>query len=179
MNLGKTMKDQIEQTVQAIIGMPMWSIGRAANLEWFLFGNEYRSVPAKKTGYKLVSDYSLHVQCAWRIRNHERIIIASRDRNYPTGEDPYKDIEEFEWDTRGGNRLDERVSKLLEERADNPLIVLSVLADEAGGLLIAMSEGFLLEVFSDDSLLSERWRFFRPYSENEHFVVTGHGIEIV
>jgi len=34
MNLGKTMKDQIEQTVQAIIGMPMWSIGRAANLEW-------------------------------------------------------------------------------------------------------------------------------------------------
>lgn len=52
----------------------------------------------------------------------------------------------------------------------------SVTADTLGGCSLALSDGFSLEVFPDDSLGGEYWRLLRRGNE-EHFVVTGAGIE--
>jgi hypothetical protein len=172
------MKSKIESFLSCLIGLPLWSIGRAGDIEWFAFGNERREVPGRDNVTKIVSEYSLHVQCAWRIRNQDKIIVASRDRFYPPGNDPLSNLEEFEWDTPGGNRLDELISKLLEERSLNPFIVISVRADTVGGVNINLIEGYRLEIFPDDSLSSEYWRFFKPFSEQEHFIITGHGVEL-
>ena len=98
------MKNQIEQILQVIIGLPLWSIGRAGDLEWFEIGDERRVIPINNGETKIISEYALHVQCAWRIRNLNQIYVASRDRYYPQGEDPYKDFEKFDWDKPGVNR---------------------------------------------------------------------------
>lgn len=173
------IKEIIEHSLRPIIGMPLWSIGRAGNLEWFAFGVHRHVVNnATKDGNpKIVSDYALHVQCSWRILDLEGIFVASRDRFYPAGDDPYKDLEEFEWDIPGVNRCDERVSKLLQEWATYPMIVNAVDVDFVGGLKITFNNGYKLDVFPDLSVEAEYWRFFKPYVDEEHFVVTGKGIE--
>ena len=171
------MKNQIEQILQVIIGLPLWSIGRAGDLEWFEIGDERRVIPINNGETKIISEYALHVQCAWRIRNLNQIYVASRDRYYPQGEDPYKDFEKFDWDKPGVNRLDERISKLFDERMGKPLKILSLVADNVGGICLTLSDGYYLEVFPDDSLYGEYWRLLQPYTNKQHFVVTGHGFE--
>jgi hypothetical protein len=169
------MKEKIEEVFQSVIGLPIWSIGRGADLEWFAIGVERREVPLKNGGSKVVSEFALHVQCAWRISGPNGIIVASNDRYYPAGSDPYKDLEEFDWDVPGANRCDERITQLIEERQDLPLIILSVKADKVGSIFITLTDGYALEIFPDNSIMHEYWRFFRPHSDELHFVVGPNG----
>ena len=125
----------------------------------------------------IVSDYSLHTESAWLIAINQRIIVASQDRLYPAGEDPYKDLLEFDWDRPGVNRCDERMNSFIEEHKESPLIVESLEADFLGGLKLYLSENTILEIFPNTSLDSEYWRFFKPGNTQKHFVITAHGIE--
>jgi hypothetical protein len=43
---------------------------------------------------------------------------------------------------------------------------------------LTLSDGYMLEVFPDDSVGGEYWRLFQPYRNTEHLVVTGQGIEV-
>ena len=172
----KAMKEQIEHTLRAIAGMPMWSIGRAADLEWFHFGAQ-RVVTTHKGGIKTVGDYALHVQCAWRIIGPNGIVVASRDRYYPARGHLDEDLSQFDWDKPGVNRCDEQVSIFLGKHTETPLVVEAVEADSVGGFQITLSRGYALQIFPDHSSDGEYWRLFQPSMEQEHFVVTGHGIE--
>jgi hypothetical protein len=172
----KDQKTQIEEVLKTTIGLPIWSIGRGGNLEWFAIGIERREVPLRKGGSKTVSEFALHVQCAWRIVGPKGIVVASRDRYYPAGDDPYKDLDEFEWDVQGANQCDERVSLLLAEKQDQPLVILSVAADNIGSICFTLTDGYSLEIFPDSSVASEYWRFFQPNSDETHFVVGLDGI---
>lgn len=165
------MKDQIEKVLFRTVGLPIWSVGRGADLEWFAIGTERKGVPLKSGGVKTVSEYALHVQCAWRITGPEGIVVASHDRYYPAGVDPYKGIEDFEWDIPGANRCDERVARLFEERGERQFVILSVKADRVGSVYFTLTDDFSLELFPDSSVLSEFWRFFRPNIDEPHFVV--------
>lgn len=171
------MKEQIEHTLKVLTGMPLWSIGRAGSLEWFHFGSQRRTVTSSSGGTKIVGEYALHVECAWRIIGPGGIVVASRDRLYPAGNDPYKDLMDFEWDKPDANRCDERVSMFLDKRMNAPLIVEAVQADLVGSLRLVLSDGYALEVFPDDTVGGEYWRFFQPSMDTDHFVFTGHGFE--
>ena len=172
------MKERIEQIVDVLIGLPLWNAGRSADLEWFDFGSKLTEVPTQNGGTTVVGEFVLDTECAWHIGGPNGIVVASRDRFYPAGDDPYKDLNGFEWDKQGANRCDERMNRLLEERRDSPLIVESIEANNWGGIRLILSEGYILEIFPDDSLDSEYWRFFEPSSRNKHVVVTAHGIEV-
>ena len=65
----------------------------------------------------------------------------------------------------------------MKNKINEPMIVLGLDADDVGGLRIYFSNGYKLELFPDDSLGEEFWRFFQLDSETRHFVVTGNGIE--
>jgi hypothetical protein len=171
------LKEIIEQTLKVLLGLPLWNAGRSANLGWFDFGSRLIELPIRNGGTTLVGEYVIDTECAWHIIGPEGIIVASRDRLYPAGEDPYKDLLEFEWDKQGANRCDERMNMLLEDRRDSPMVVESIEADRWGGIKLTFSEGYNLEIFPDDSLDGEYWRFFEPSTSNKHFVVTRHGIE--
>jgi hypothetical protein len=169
------MRERIEQALSVLVGLPLWSAGRTLDLEWFHFGT-HRSVTDRRGEPKEVGSYALHVQCAWRIIGSSEIIVASRDRYYPAG-DPTQDPPDFEWSKSGANRCDERMETFLSNRDHAPLLVESVQADLIGGFRLFMGEGYALEVFPDDSVGDELWRLFQPYTEADHFVVTGRGIE--
>jgi hypothetical protein len=70
------MKSKIEAFLRCIIGLPLWSIGRAGDIEWFAFGNERREVPGRDNETKIVSEYSF-MQCAWRMQS-DKIIVYPR-----------------------------------------------------------------------------------------------------
>jgi hypothetical protein len=145
------------------------------DLEWFHFGTR-RSVTDRRGKRKEVGSFALHVQCAWRIAGSRTIIVASRDRLYPAG-DPDHEPPDFDWSIPGASRVDEQMTTFLSDRAHTPLRIESVQADSIGGFCLYLSEGYILEVFPDDSVGNELWRLFQPSTAAEHFVVTGRGIE--
>lgn len=171
------MKERIEQVLSVLIGLPLLDAGRAVDLEWFHFGHP-RIVTTRKGGTTEVGDYALHIQCAWRVKAPNRIIVASRDRYYPPHDS--EDIPaEFDWDVPHGNRCDARIEAFLQAHSALPLIVTSVEADEVGSVRLLLTKEYVIEVFPDDSFdseYSEHWRFFQPSMGTEHFVVSGEGI---
>jgi hypothetical protein len=170
------MINQLTKILKNLLDLPLWSIGRAGSLEWFAFGSERREIPLKNGKYKTVSDYALHVQCSWRIRDKNKILIASRDRFYPSGADPYAEIDNFEWDKDGANQLDQRITEFMA-RETLPLNVRQIVADDIGSFKLKLNDTYFFEVFPDNSIATEYWRLFRPYSDQEHFVCTNEGIK--
>lgn len=171
------MKERIEHTLSVLIGLPLWNAGRSTDVEWFDFGSKLTEIPTRNGGTTTVGEYVLDAECAWHIAGPNGIVVASRDRFYPAGDDPYKELDGFEWDKQGENRCDERIKWLLEERKSTPMIVESIEANSLGGIRLNLSRGYILEIFPDDSLDSEYWRLFEPSNTNKHFVVTAHGVE--
>jgi hypothetical protein len=165
---------QVQKALEVLIGEPLWSSGRAADLEWFQFGQR-RSVKDARGGTKEVGEYSLHVQCAWRIRHEDQVIVGSRDLYYPPEEtdDPPGD---FDWDVQGANRRDKRIAQLFANET-RQFLVRQVEVGAAGSFTIVLDDDYALDVFPQDSLRGEHWRIFKPYLEGPHFVVTGKGLD--
>ena len=53
------MHEQVQKALQVLIGKPLWSSGRAADLEWFQFGQR-KTVKGARGGTKEVGEYALH-----------------------------------------------------------------------------------------------------------------------
>ncbi len=169
------IKEQIEAELRVLIGQPLTDIVRAA-LQWFAFGLPHTIVTSQ--GFPLeVSSYALHVQCPWRIIVPYGIVVGSGDLSYAAGDDPYANLPPWKIARHGENRCDERVRMFLYYTRHQPLVVEQVQADDVGGLKICFNAGYILEIFPNDTLEEEYWRFCRPYTEERHFLVTGQGIE--
>lgn len=169
------MKDEIERSLSALVGLPLWGSGRAADMEMFAFG-ERRVVPDRRGEPVEVGQYALHVQCAWRLVEADRIVVASRDYFYSAG-NPDVEPPDFDHDQPGANRRDERIKAFFSHCGEDLPVVQRVEADRVGSLRIAMSRDVTLDVFPNGSLEDEYWRFFTPRSNASHFVVTGRGIK--
>jgi len=168
---------EAQHILNKLIGLPLWSIGRAADLEWFAFGTERREIPLRNGNSKIVGDYALHIQCAWRFRHKHKILFAHHDRFYPAGDDPYKDLLEFDWDKPGANQLDQRAEQLMQAYEESHLVEQQVKVEETGDLSIELNDGYFLEAFPDNSIVTEYWRFFKPYGKQKHFVFTNEGVK--
>ena len=169
------LQRRIEEALTDLVSLPIWGTCRALNMQMFDLGKCRTTVNAKGKRVE-VSEYSLHIQCPWRIVGPEGIIVGSEDRNYP--EDEESDWSEFDPD--GPTRSEARISGWLEQHEESPLVVDSVEANHVGGFKLFLSKGFVLEVFPAHSLRGETcdyWRLIRPSEGASHFVVTGHGIE--
>ena len=167
------MKNEIESYLISLIGQPLIGASRAASMQMFGFGNWVDTVDGE---IRKVSEYALHLQCAWRITSKDKIFVGQNDMFYPSGN--YEtEPKNWNWDVTGNNRCDEKTDELIDQHVDCPLIVEKITADEFGSLNLQFSENFRLEIFSDNSLPEEFWRFFKPTNEENHFVVGGNGIE--
>lgn len=167
------MQEQINSKLHCLVGLPLEDLGRAGDLVWFSFGKP-RMVKTFVGGEKKVADFSLHVQCSWRITIHNQIVVESDDVYRPNSR--YRDSKsEFLWDVPGANCLDEKIAIVPDLKKDN--VVESVLSNHEGGLKITLNKGYVLDITPDDTSENEMWRFFAPFSDQPHFVVTGSGIE--
>ncbi len=167
------MKDEIEYHLNSLIGEPLISASRAASMQMFGFGN-WVDDPEEEA--RKVGEYAVHLQCTWRITSTNKIFVGRNDMYYPSG-DYEIEPENWNWDVIGANKCDEKTNELIKQHVDCPLIVEKITADEFGSLNLQFSGNFRLEIFPDDSLPKEFWRFFKPTNEENHFVVGGNGIE--
>jgi len=170
------MRDKINSQLGGLVGKKLRCSGRASNLFWLEFGEMITITRRDKT--EQTAEYSLHIQCSWRITQQNTILTASRDFYSPNSE-CFEVDENFDWDIVGNNRFDERIKSFLHA-VQNRLIVEKIDSDEIGGLKVFLSDNYVLEVFPDssqDDEYSEFWRFFTRKDDIPHFVVTANGIE--
>jgi hypothetical protein len=156
-----------------LLGLTLWDAGRAADLEWFAFGPR-RIVHDSRGEPKEVGEYALHVQCAWRITQGGKVLVASRDLYYPAGSRDCYVPPGFNWDVQGANRRDELTHALFQD-GKHEFNVQEIAVYNAGAFRLDLSSELALQVFPDDSSLEEHWRVFRPYRDDEHWVFRGEG----
>jgi hypothetical protein len=166
-----TTDSDIERTLSVLVGLPLWALGRAADLAWFEFGSR-RTVLSHSGQEKQVGDYALHIECPWRITRGDKIITGRGDVFCTPEESEEPTAIDFDW--QRGNRFDRVVAALFEHETHR-FTVHSVQASKAGTLVIVLEDGYDLDVFPHDSESGEHWRFFKPYSEEPHLVFTGTG----
>ena len=169
------MKNEVEIALGRLIGLPLWGAGRAAGMEWFQFG-ERHIVATRNGGTKIIGTWALHISCPWRIRNSEKIVVASSDC-YMRADHLLESLEDFNWDVQGANQRDQRMALFMENK-ENSLVVANVVADYFGGFCLELASNIYLEAFPHVSTGEfEYWRLFQPSTESPHFVVTSSGLE--
>jgi hypothetical protein len=171
------LKAEIERALTPLLGLDLLTVGRAANLEWFTFGHHDGS----EAGDVELAPFALHVACPWRLLLGERVLAGSGDHRRSASEDTSED--DFDAGVIGSELIDLRhleVRKRLEEQSHS---VVSVHADDSGGLRLSLSRGLTLQLFPDASIAEydevEFWRFFQPGLDYSHFVVGSTGIDRV
>lgn len=177
MNEPLSIRQQVESVISPLVGLPLWDAGRAADLLWLAFGQrqtikDFRGKPRE------VGTYALHVQCAWRFVQGEKVLAGNRDLYYPRGYKDQRDEfpKDFNWDVQGANRCDEMLATLFTGGA-NQFVVERVEVGQAGEFALLLESGLTLQIFPNDSLDGEHWRLFRPGSDERHMVYTGLGLE--
>src|SRR5579884_3011058 len=106
------MKKQVEETLECLIGQPLWGAGRTLDLLSFQFGP--RKWRTRRGQTYEVGMYALHVQCAWHLTQAQHILVASGDRSSePTEENQEMmqndDGEVYKWARTESTLLDERL----------------------------------------------------------------------
>jgi len=164
-------KAEVEAVLRVLLGLPLWAAGRLLDLEWFEFGARHVGKDHRGRARE-VGEYALHTQCSWRIAGPEGIVVGSRDRFRPRG-NPEEVPEDFDCNKTGETLCDERTEAFFSGPCKDSLIVEEIVVGDWGAFSLSLGGGFALDVFPDDSLDDENWRFFQPYCETPHFVLAG------
>lgn len=144
--------------INNIVNYKIYDIGRAADMCWIIFSS------GSSQEY-----YSLHLQCPWRIRKKDDILLSDLDIYEISMEN--KDEDE-EWDDKKRNIFDE---KIIWHGKWKGVKVENITVTEVYDLKIFLSDSSVIECFVND-LRYECWRFFKQGAK-EHLVITGIGIE--
>jgi hypothetical protein len=164
------LKTLIEMRLQCLKGLALAKATRASNMQCFHFGKE-RAGSNRKGEAIRICDFTLHVQCAWRLIEQKGIIVGQHDMYLPATNHTHSSAD-FDWEEPGANRCDQRIAELFDANKCD-LTVIEIEADTAGTLRLMMQGGIRLEIFPDSSAEEEHWRFFQPGTGNPHLVIEG------
>lgn len=160
---------EIRNTLQVIVGLPLRITRLAADMRGFHFGTITED---EKGSY---GEYALHVQCSWRLEGPNGIITGYQDLWEPKNEE--------DWDEnwcyyKQENLQDAKIKEWMggyDERTRSPintgdrLFVELVHVFPSGDLFIRLSGGYNIVTFMNSSR-DEAWRFFKPESDEDHLV---------
>ena len=132
--------------IKNIVGYRFINIGRCLDLCWMIFESN-------------AIEYSLHLQCAWRITVDRSVLLTNMDiiENYDDNSYFDKSIERFR--------------KSLEEGVFVEEVSISKLYDVS----ISLSNSWTIEIFINDK--EECWRFFGKGKEETQQVVCANNME--
>ena len=163
------IKKEIEDKLSLLLNTKWDCFGRAGNLLWSGFG-ESVTITDMKGNLRTVSEYSLHISCAWRLILEDKILVAYGDYYIPR--EGLTD-DNFNWELFGENRFDEKAILISQDINRNSIHVIDIKADNLGGFKLYFDNKYVLEVFPNNSLGEEYWRFISNNPQSEHFVVFG------
>jgi len=173
------VKDDIDQALAPLVGLPMWAASRTADRLTLQFGERQRVVD-DEGGEREVGLYALDVACPWRLAAPDRILVGSGDLLTPA--DPEEEIETFDWDVPGASWLDVRLEEVAAAHASSPPAVAAIDADPFGGVRLTLSGALALELFPTSTptghVATEFWRLLRLGAAEPHFVVGTFGVEL-
>lgn len=166
------MAAEVKEALGALIGLRL-SLSAYSCLQVFGFGQ------TQPRDGGTIAEYSLHVQCPWRLVRESRLICGSFDR-FLREDGTYSDDDG--WDPLDGSLLDVILMRLFQnvrtmrtrmplENKTGDLVVTDVVeVDDFGGFTLGLSPDYALSVFPSGST-GEYWRLFKPALETPHFVV--------
>jgi hypothetical protein len=171
-----SQKEQIQCALKVLIGLPLSIARRAADMRNFHFGS-IRIIEKGSAG-----DYALHIQCPWRIEGPNGIVTGGDDLWEPANEQDYD--ENWDYD-KTENLQDSKLKDLLKGynvrtrsyiNKTDKLVVEAIEATENADLMIVLTGGYKIRIFPCGGR-AEDWRFFKPESDERHFVISGGKIE--
>ena len=191
-----TKKDinHVKEVLAVLIGQPLRELGRSSMMITLDFGElieidtikqgedgrplrdeNGRGIPTKA----IVGKYGMHVLCGMRFTCGDEVIFARSDIFLPTVEQSNKpdfSWATFDWHTTGNTAFDEFVSRHFNGKFCD-YIVKSIKVNKFGDLTIAFENGFMLELFSDNSDDSTLWNFGEMAATEDLLTITSNGIE--
>ena len=162
--------DEVQDSVDRLVGMPLNRSNRAVDMEMFDFG-ELRPEEDQHGHEYLSGDTALHVQAPWRIIDGDRIVVGYNDVW-----DPPSGVSREGFDPSEGHpsHRDELLGAWFADRP-TPRIVVAATAHPRGDLRVDLDDGTALEILpmsvSDDD---EFWRIFER--RGPHVVVGTRGM---
>lgn len=161
------------KALQALAGLKLSVSTHAGNMRNFGFGR------LQACGAGIIGEYSLHLQCPWRIARGFDVVTGSNDWFEPEDEVDSGKITDDSWDpARGGSLQEARLARLFRHgkvglkylvNETDDLRVTGVTVGPAGGFELFLSPDYVLAVFPASSR-GEHWRLFQP-GGGPHFVV--------
>jgi hypothetical protein len=155
-----------------LLGQRLRRVGRSG-LVWFSFG-ESREVRASGGGARIVGRYALHLQCPFRLRDADAVLLAAADR-YAARQNPESSDASYDFDPIGASWFDVRAESLNELLERGAVKVLTVDADAVGGFRLVLEQSLVLDVLPDTSYPREHWRVFETGGQGFHFVLFDQG----
>jgi len=157
------VKKVIYQALTPLIGLPLRNINRSANMLCLHFGDP-RAVTDRDGSARAVHDWTIQVQCPWRISQNGRIVIAYRDFYF-------SDVPLSNLAVMSKSRFNSLLDTLCAEFDTTPPVVDAVENDDKGSFSVRLSFGYQLEVFPAESTESgKHWRIFQPGANDNSFV---------
>jgi hypothetical protein len=184
---------EIKKHLTALVGLPLCISRRAADVLVLHFGT-IREVDTggSKAGKRVdkkgsVGDFSLHIQCPWRIEKSDGIITGRGDLYISAETGEYFDdaVDDNSFYKQGKSLQDKKVGELLQGidpitgsymNITNFLVVESVTADSFGGATLYLSGDYRLVIFPSSSK-GEHWRLFQAATNEKHFVMSHSQVE--
>lgn len=125
---------------------------------------ESHEISARHGGIETVHDWTIQIQCPWRISQDTRIVVAYRDFYYSDA--PLSNLA-----VMNKSRFNSVLETLCAEFEITPPRVISVESDDTGGFSVRLSSDYCLEAFPSESTESGKyWRIFEPGIEGRSFV---------
>jgi len=153
----------VQQALTPLIRLPLRAVGRSGSMLSVEFGDMHE-VSTPEGGSKSVREWTIQIQCPWRISQSGRIVVAYRDFYF-------SDVPLDNVAVMNKSRFDSTLLHLCAEFDAIPPVVTSVDTDETGGFSVNMSLGYRLEVFPAESMESgKHWRIYQPGILGKSFV---------
>src|ERR1700722_6667713 len=157
------VKKIIYQALKPLVGLPLRHIGRSSNMLWLQFG-DLHEVSNTDGSTKVVHDWTVQIQCAWRISQAGRIVLAFRDFFY--SDVPLSNVAVI-----NKNRSGSVLESLCAEFETPPPQVSSVEAEDTGNFSLHLSQNYHLEAFAEENTESGKyWRIFQSGVLGKSFV---------
>lgn len=151
-----------------LIGLRLRHISRSSNMLFMQFG-EPREISSRDGGLKAVYEWTIQIQCPWRISQHSRVVIAYRDFYY-------SDVAQNNQAVMNKSRYDSVLGSLSTEFETTPPRVISIEADDTGAFSLNLSDDYRLDAIPAENTASgKHWRIFEPETDGRSFVFPPSG----
>jgi hypothetical protein len=162
-------RESAQGSLDNLVKLQLSTVHHAGNMPMFGFGK------SRRDGRRLLTEYSLHVSCAWRLESKDSILTGDGDW-FRVAESLVEGVS----DQGPKENMQQRVLRNILGSYDDlskgivnstpHLFVSSAETDSLGGCTLKLSPNYLLVLFPSASN-SEAWRLLAPDDPNRLFVL--------